>query len=97
MDYKRTSLDQIIQKQCIIWFTLPTCGPCQRMDKQLLKEAAHLPFYMCDDPDRMAMYGIKQVPTFVYFNEGQPLARKTSSDSTQIYLFMKRLPKLVQD
>jgi len=80
-----------------VWFTAAWCGPCQRMDKDFLENAAkskNLPLYYSDEtinPDLATRYGISRYPTFCLFDGTECMATKSSADATSILMWMKRL------
>jgi len=96
-----TSVEQFNQiketGRFIVWFTAAWCGPCQRMDKAFLEDAAKakkLPLYYSDEtvnPDLATRYGIIQYPTFCLFVEADCVSTKSSANATNIMMWMKRL------
>jgi len=83
-------------KKFLIWFSAAWCGPCQRMDKKMLEEAAkeaRLPFYYSDfvlNEDIANHFNVKSFPTFVICTPGEVIARHTDSDTVRTVLFIKR-------
>lgn len=81
----------------IVWFTAAWCGPCQRMDKAFLEDAAKakkLPLYYSDEtvnPDLAVLYNITRYPTFCLFSGAECVSTKSSADATNIMMWMKRL------
>jgi thiol-disulfide isomerase/thioredoxin len=81
----------------IVWFTAAWCGPCQRMDKAYLEDAAKtkkLQIYYSDEtvnPELATRYGIARYPTFCLFSGGECVSTRTSSDATSIMMWIKRL------
>lgn len=79
----------------LVLFTASWCGPCRRMDKEILEEAANeksVPVYYSDDtvnPDLSKRFGISRVPTFCLFSGKDLVGTKTSSDSIRVLLWLR--------
>ena len=79
----------------LVLFTASWCGPCRRMDKDILEEAAKeksVPVYYSDDtvnPDLAKRFGINRVPTFCLFSGKECVGTKTSSDAIRVLLWLR--------
>ena len=83
-------------QQFLIWFSAAWCGPCQRMEKKRLEEAAYemsLPFYYCDEVvnrETIDYAGITSFPTFVMYTPKNEVGRRMSADTTKVCQWIKK-------
>lgn len=97
IELKTTKQFDALTGRFLVLFTASWCGPCRRMDKELLEEAANeksVPVYYSDDtvnPELAARLGINKVPTFCLFSGKDLVATKTSSDSIRVLLWLRGL------
>jgi thioredoxin-like negative regulator of GroEL len=72
----------------IISFTASWCGPCKRIDKQLLLNLSDkIKWYKCDidENDYTPQYcGVRQIPAFLAIVNGQPQPLFVSSDTMKV-------------
>jgi thioredoxin 1 len=72
-------------KKCIIDFYATWCGPCKAMNPVLESVENELGtgvIYKIDvdkNRDLVEKYGIRSVPTFIFFENGKEVERKTGS------------------
>ena len=84
-------------KRFLVWFSAAWCGPCQRMDKKALEEAARevsLPFYYCDETinrETIERAGIKAFPTFVMYNPKSEVGRRVSGDTAKVCQWIRKI------
>jgi thiol-disulfide isomerase/thioredoxin len=84
-------------KRFLIWCSAAWCGPCQRMDKGMLEEAARevaIPFYYCDETvnrDTIERIGITSFPTFVMFTLKNEVARRNSADTIKVCQWIRKI------
>lgn len=89
--------DGLSSGRFIVWFTAAWCGPCQRMDKVFLEDAAKakkLTLYYSDEtvnPDLAVLYNITRYPTFCLFSGKDIVSTKASSDATRVMMWIKGL------
>ena len=74
----------------IIYFTAAWCGPCKKLDKELIVSAAKdkgIPIYICDLTTNEYTPGycmVRGFPTFVAFNLGKEKNRLQSNQTEAI-------------
>ena len=92
-----TDLKQLTSiPRAIVWFSAAWCGPCQRMDRSELTEAAReagIPIYYCDEtenPDMVDQCRIIQFPTFILFGGVYELSRRMSADTAKVCMWIRK-------
>ena len=84
-------------KRFMIWFTAAWCGPCQRMDKKALEEAAAamaLPLYYCDETvnrDTIEHVKVTTFPTFIMYNPRNEVGRRMNADTTKVCQWIRKI------
>lgn len=84
-------------RRFIVWYSAAWCGPCQRMDKKALQEAATemaLPFYYCDEtvtPEVITAVGITTFPTFVMYGSKVEVGRRMNADTTKVCQWIRKI------
>ena len=74
----------------IVYFTAAWCGPCQKLDKDLIVVAAKnkgIPIYICDQTKNDYTVGycmVRSFPTFVAFTLGKEKNRLMSSQTEAV-------------
>jgi len=81
----------------LVWFSAAWCTPCQNMEKRALIETASekgIPLYYTDQtvvPELTEMADIRQMPTFVLFVDGKESARRVSSETAKVCMWIRKL------
>jgi len=87
----------------LVWFTAPWCGPCKRIDKELLEQVAtacKIPFYVCDitvNDYTPGFCGIRSIPTFMLQQPEKVLGKITESDTNKVALWIFKTLGLSSD
>ena len=74
----------------IVYFTATWCGPCKKLDKDLIASAAKekdIPIYICDYVTNEYTVGycmVNSFPTFVAFNLGKEKNRLASNQTEAV-------------
>ena len=78
----------------IIKFGATWCGPCKRIDKDmLLGLSEHIVWYDCDldkNEDTPAYCGVSSIPCFLAIVNGEPQPLFQSSDTRHVIAWMQR-------
>ncbi len=86
------------QTAWIVYFTAAWCGPCKRLDCDVLAATAKakgILIYKCDDTinDYTGGYcGVKAFPTFIYFNPKKVISSIQSNDTYKVIEWINSLP-----
>ena len=80
--------DYFIPEKTVIYFTATWCGPCQKIDKNLLNDSlSGINFLICDTDknDYTAGYcGIRKIPTFMVIYKTKIITIFTSTNTSEI-------------
>jgi thioredoxin-like negative regulator of GroEL len=84
---KSQSVDPVPDKS-VIYFTASWCGPCQRIDKEILTRSfSNINFLVCDidKNDYTAGYcGIRKIPTFLVIYKTKIVGTFSSTNTFEI-------------
>jgi thiol-disulfide isomerase/thioredoxin len=81
----------------LVWFSASWCGPCQQMNKtELLQTAGEkgIPIAYTDQtevPELTELCNIRQFPTFILFVDGVESARRVSSETAKVCMWIRKL------
>lgn len=97
-----TNVEELLARKkgkVVVWYSASWCIPCQKMEKPALNEAADeagVSLLYCDQtvvPDAFADAEIRQLPTFVYYVDGVEVARRLSSETAKVCMWLRKLAK----
>lgn len=74
------------KNQWIVLFTSSTCGPCKRIDKSAIAEAAGIPFFICDtkmNRTTTAYCNITRVPTLALMQPQKVISTLSGVSDTE--------------
>jgi thioredoxin 1 len=88
--------------KCVVFFTLATCGPCQRIKPVFFQlqntySSLGIAFILLDitrNPnlqDMASKMNIKSFPTFIFYRNGQIISSFISADQNQLNLHVQQL------
>jgi len=81
-----------VPRTTVIWFTAEWCGPCRKIRIEELMENFNVNWLKCDIDrnDYTAGYcGIRSIPTFMVVHNKKIVDTKGSSNTSEIYEWLK--------
>lgn len=98
-----TDLKEIVDSGVllIVWFSATWCGPCKSLDRQALTEIArdlNIELVHCDVDKGKSVAtacGIRSVPTFMAFIDGEPDLTLSTADFMAIRRFFHKVASQV--
>ena len=79
----------------VIWFSAQWCGPCKKIDVELLENRFSATWLKCDIDrnDYTAGYcGLRSIPSFLVVYKKKILGTKSSSNTQEILAWLESLP-----
>ena len=90
----KKQLNTLLPDITIIWFTAEWCGPCKRIDIQMLETKFPVNWLKCDidKNDYTAGYcGIKTIPSFMVIYKTKIVEIKSSSVTSDILQWLENI------
>jgi len=80
----------------VVYFTASWCGPCSRLDKDLIQASVPgVTWYKCDiDQNKYTLgyCGLKTVPSFCVIKNSKFLGKFSSSDTSMVIEMLNSVP-----
>ena len=89
-EYENTLPDLVV-----IWFSAQWCGPCKKIDVELLENRFSATWLKCDIDrnDYTTGYcGLRSIPSFLVVYKKKILGTKSSSNTQEILAWLESLP-----